>query len=218
MRNQNTPLDPLPHLHSCGWINTEGKEPSKPKFFFIDTDTAYLVLYTFANVPPDDEYPPQKKWGGTPKFKESEKWVNIAHQTAGYSCHHYYLHAQFLKPKKEILPLLRELPEIYNDSCISRLCSLETATKYNDLLKKYHLGANEGYIHLEEGFYPIDIQYLNAVTDDKFPENLGDVIEKPKKEKSRKTPREKQSVFEQIRDFHLTHRDFGLAILGPNCD
>lgn len=187
-------------LSQCSWMKEEDK------FFFFDSETPYLVLYAMAyQTPLTDVHGEDRNFEKMPNFVEPKDWVSIMHQTAGYACHSYYLHTRFLKPKEVIKEeLYQELLDNYNDSCISRIPRLKTAVEYESLLSKYNLSANESYEYLEEGFYPIDIDYLNKVTDETFPEDLQELVKKDQKE-------------EKLWSF-LNRVHFGLAILGPNCD
>jgi hypothetical protein len=192
----------VPKMSPCSWME------SKEKFYYLNDEKPYLVLYTNANPYPlqDEHNEYYLRTDSRPKFKEEKKWHNIMHQTAGYACHHYYIYARFLTPRKEILPLLDELLEDYNDSCINRMPDLKTATKYEKLLKKYGLSANFDYKFLEEGFYPIDIDFLDKVTTEKFPKDLQNLVVMP--EKGKKKPSWN----------FLNYINFYLAVLGPNCD
>lgn len=178
----------------------------KDPFFHFDSNDAFLVLYTMAHKSYLED--PHGERGGLekiPNFTNPKEWVSIMHQTAGYACHSYYLHARFLKPKRSIQEaLFPELLKKYNDSCISRVPTLETAVGYQEILKKHGLSANRSYEFLEEGFYPIDIDYLKRVTSEKLPSDLQELVKKPKKK-------------EKLWSF-LNYVHFGLAILGPNCD
>lgn len=187
--------DTPPRLTRCSWIKTG-------RWHHIDDRESYLVLYTFA----DRSY-----WYGRssvpskpPRFHDPAKWINIFHQTAGYACHQVHLFARFLKPRRKIAPLLKELSEKYEDSLLSNVVPLSAAVEYNEILSKYGLGADRDYTLLQEGFYPIDIDFLKKVTAEKFPQDLQDLI----------VPAPKR-----LRDWSfLNRRDFGLAVLGPNCD
>lgn len=213
----------------CNWMD------SKEKFHYLNTEYPYLVLYTHAS-PHAQEDPHGELYalkGGRPDFKDPEKWFNIMHQTAGYACHHYYIYAKFLEPKKEIQPLLFELLKKYNDSCISRNPSLSVAIEYENLLKKYNLSANYDYTYLEEGFYPIDLDFLSKVTSEKLPKDLQALVKpieeeedltlttkvkgKSKTPKTPKTPKATKKARKKLWSF-LNRVNFNLAVLGPNCD
>jgi len=203
----NIKIPEIPEMKPCSWMENQAYSV-KEKFYYITSEHPYLVLYAHANPYPKDD--PHSEYytfrGGKPKFKNPKDWYNIMHQTAGYACHHYYIYAKFLKPKKAIQPLLFELLEKYNDSCISRNPSLETAIGYQKLLKKYKLDCNYDYSYLEEGFYPIDIDYIDKVTSEKLPKDLQDLVQSPSKEKGKPV-------------WSFLHRvNFYLAVLGPNCD
>jgi hypothetical protein len=203
----NIKIPPIPKMSPCTWID------SKEKFYYLQSEHPYLALYVHANPYPQND--PHSEYftfrGGRPKFKDPASWHNIMHQTAGYACHHYYIYAKFLKPRKEIEPLLFELLKKYNDSCISRNTSLSTAVEYQRLLKKYDLDCNVDYIYLEEGFYPIDIDCLEKATSEKFPKDLQKLIAEPKSSaKKGKTSKPTWSFLNTV--------NFYLAVLGPNCD
>jgi hypothetical protein len=196
----NKNIDHLPRtLHPCTWMKNN-------KFSYFNSERPYLVLYTMAHKNwRADLHGENGDFESMPNFKDKKNWVSIMHQTAGYACHSYYLHAQFIPPKLNIKEgLYYELLEKYNDSCISRTPPLKTAVEYENLLKKYNLTSNDSYHYLEEGFYPIDIDCLKKVTNQKFPEDLQNLIVKP---------REKKKLWSL-----LDYAQFGLAILGPNCD
>jgi hypothetical protein len=188
---------------------------SKEEFYYLNTEYPYLVVYAHANPYPQDD--PHCEFytlrGGKPNFKDPKKWFNIMHQTAGYACHHYYIYARFLEPKKEIQPLLFELLKKYNDSCISRNPSLSVAIEYQKLLKKYKLDANYDYSFLEEGFYPIDIDCIDKVTSEKLPKDLQTLIKPIEKEKISKKTKDPSKAWS-----FLNRVNFYLAVLGPNCD
>jgi len=186
----------VPDLHLATWLEGEVR--------YISDQCFHLVLYT--NAHPSDQRP----WGpsATPRFKTPSAWKSLFHQTAGYACHHKYLHARFLLPSPKIIKLGRELLRKYNGSLVSQPVSLKDANEYNSLLGKYDLNANRSYVNLEEGFYPIDIECLPKVTTEKFSKDLRTELLKPlPKYKSRK-----------ISEIFANWVDFELAILGPNCD
>jgi thiol-disulfide isomerase/thioredoxin len=201
----NIKIPPIPPMSPCTWMT------SKEKFFYINSESPYLVLYTHANPYPQDD--PHNEFytfrGGKPNFVTPNQWYNIMHQTAGYACHHYYIYAKFLKPRKEMEPLLFQLLKKYNDSCIARNPNLETAKEYQNILKKYGLDANYDYTYLEEGFYPIDIDYIEKVTSERLPKDLQKLIKTPEKKQNKKD-RQNWSFLHQV--------NFYLAVLGPNCD
>jgi len=188
--------DKPPKLVPCSWIKAK-------RWFYFDDGESYLVLYSFADrtfLSPVDSSAPTPP----PRFQDPSSWVNIFHQTAGYACHHVHIYARFLKPRKKILPLLKDLREKYDESLLSNPVPLSAALEYQSLLSRYGLGANRDYIHLQEGFYPIDIDFLKKVTAEKFPSDLQELVAKKKKSRSRWS--------------FLDRRTFGLAVLGPNCD
>jgi hypothetical protein len=188
-------------LRPCSWLKGEN-------FFYIDAETPHLVLYTMANRANalDDPHGEASMFSKMPNFIDPDPWVSIMHQTAGYACHSYYLHARFLKPKDFMHDLYRKLLAKFNDSCISRVPPLKTAVEYEKILNEHNLTANNSYEYLEEGFYPLDIECLKAVINEKFPKNLQDLVAKPK-------TKSKKALWS-----FLNYVPFNLAILGPNCD
>lgn len=182
-------------LTRCSWIDTG-------RWYHIDDRESYLVLYTFADHSFLSGHAslPSKP----PRFREPGKWVNIFHQTAGYACHHVHIFARFLKPRRKITPLLVELGRKYEDSLLSSVVPLPAAVEYAGLLAKYGLGADRDYTFLQEGFYPVDIDFLKKVTAEKFPADLQELLMPAPK-------RRRGWSF-------LDRRVFGIAVLGPNCD
>lgn len=183
---------------------------SSPRFSFIEQDeNFYLVIYCDLaknlRLQIDDLVPLEIK--SSKKTPEEEKeqmqtpedWHLICHQTGGYSCHHKYILAKFLEPKPEILELFKELQK-YDESCIVEPPNLEVANIYQKTLQKYNLSAKWSYHLLEEGFYPVDLDCIQTITNQILPENIQDLAKKNKESK-----------------FIFPTR-FELAILGPNCD
>jgi len=185
-----------PELHECTWLD-------KSKYHYLSGSLPQLVLYSFASSTPNDspDHPIPASWG-TPKFQHPDQWVDLFHQTAGYACHHVFLHARFLEPGQRIKELMQRLSLDYYESCLSRYSDLKTVNAYEALLQKYGLTANLTYSHLAEGFYPIDGSCLGLVTEEKFPTNLQDMLES--KEDSGWPG--------------LAYYRFDLAILTENCD
>jgi hypothetical protein len=208
-----------PKLTKCFWMTEEYKKkndaavkkllgnkkkptrvPKKtPPFYYINDDTKpYLVLFCKIS----EDFPTLYD---NNKLKNPEKWIKIFHQTAGYACHHHFMDALFLNPTKKGQALMDELVEKYNDSCISNP-TLETANEYEAILKKFGFSANRTAFELEEGFYPIDIEFLNKLSLDKFPKNLQELC----------VPRD--TTDKKALKRWIPWRHFELAILGPNCD
>jgi hypothetical protein len=188
---------PVPDLHLASWLEGEVR--------YISNHAFHLVLY----VPADGGEPhPSYPSPPSPNFKTPSKWKLLFHQTAGYACHHRYLHARFLEPLPKIKKLGEELLRKYNDSLISQPISLSTANEYNSLLAKYGLAADRSYVDLEEGFYPIDVECLPKVTGEKLQEDLRKQLIKPLPKSKKKS----------IADIFSNWVEFRLAILGPNCD
>ncbi len=137
------------------------------------------------------------------EFAPGKDWHKIAHQTAGMGCHQKYLIGTFLTPKSEFT--FGAMKNIC-DGWLGRNTGIggTTLREINDYSAKLRLlqaCCERSYADLEEGYYPIDIEYVKKFTDDVFPENLDDLI--------------------IWRDgFHRAgnSRKFVLAILGKNSD
>jgi len=187
----------IPDLHLASWL--------KGDIRYISDQSFHLVLYT-----PADHFQshPSEPIVPYPKFKAPSKWKLLFHQTAGYACHHRYLHARFLQPTPAIAKLGKALLTKYNDSLISQPITLSAANEYNNLLGDFGLSANRSYTSLEEGFYPIDIECLPKVTPEKFSKDL-------RKQMLHPIPRYKKR---SVADIFANWVNFEIAILGPNCD
>jgi hypothetical protein len=188
----------IPDLHLATWMKEEVR--------YISDQDFHLVLYVAADLPGDTH--PSGPFRDAPRFKNPSQWKFLFHQTAGYACHHRYLHAKFLRPKPAINKLGKALLAKYNDSLLTQPVSLSTAVEYNSLLETFGVNADRSYTRLEEGFYPIDIECLPKVTTEKFSKDL-------RKELIKSLPKyKKRSVMDVLANWV----DFELAILGPNCD
>lgn len=181
----------MPKLLPCTWMEESGR--GEKDFFYFNDQKAYLALVSKI-----------RDYGSAPVWTNPDQWVKISHQTAGYACNEHQVYAHFLKPKDQVKPLLDLILELYNDSCISSPPTLDVAQGYESLINKFGLTANFNYQDLEEGYYPIDIECLSKVTNEKFPKDLKSLTVAPKKG-------EKSWSF-------LNWRHYSIAILGPNCD
>ncbi len=186
-----------PDLHLASWMDGEVR--------YISEQTFHLVLYVSTDP---SRSTPEIPAFRPPRFKTPSKWNLLFHQTAGFACHHRYMYACFLPPRPAIRKLGSLLLSRYNGSLLAQPVTLDTANEYNDLLRSYGLTSNHSFTELEEGFYPIDIECLGKVTSEKFPRDLRAALLKP-------MPRyHKRNVAALMANWV----NFGLAILGPNCD
>ena len=132
-------------------------------------------------------------------LKNPKEWVHLFHQTAGYACDNVTVYAKLLPIKKGFFQKFKSITDKYLDSCISSPPSLSTAQLYDAELKKLGLSADHCYHHLQEGFYPIDIQHIHKLTA-KLPQTLDSLLLKPEKS-----------------GFYCPAH-WNCALLGPNCD
>jgi hypothetical protein len=185
-----------PTLRPCTWM----KEKS---YRYLPDNTPQLVLYTFAHTVETGDSSHPLPAQTRPNFKTPKKWIDLFHQTAGYACHHVYLHARFLNPLPSIQKLMSRLASEYYESCLAAgSCRLSELVKYEKILHKYGLTANDTYRYLAEGFYPIDGSCLNKVTNERFPKDL-------------------QKLFTPAPLRHWldwSYQSFNIAILTENCD
>ena len=120
------------------------------------------------------EYPPKKL-----RFKSGREWLNIAHQTAGMACHQHYFTGTILKPK----PLTKLVMDRISGSWLNSNVglggiTLTDANQYrNDLKTLLKVDCNNSWQSFEEALYPIDVEFLGDLTDEKFPKDLDDLIE-----------------------------------------
>lgn len=190
----------VPELHLAHWMEGEVRYIADQSFHLALYVAASAGLSSYPSAPPTSSPPP--------RFKTPSKWNHIFHQTAGYACHHQHLYARFLEPLPKIRELGSALLSRYNGSLISQPIPLDDANEYNNLLERFGLRANRSFVHLEEGFYPIDIECLGRATKEKFSDDLRKELIKP-------LPRyPKRTIHDMLADWV----DFGLVILGPNCD
>ncbi len=114
-----------------------------------------------------------------PQFKPGRTWTKLAHQTAGHACHQRYLICTGLSRKLGIVQGTVELNQKWLDSqagCFG--VSLGTAVEYNaDLHRLFGAGCNLSHRDFEEGFYPIDVEFLPWLASDILPKDLDELIE-----------------------------------------
>jgi hypothetical protein len=126
------------------------------------------------------EVNPKSEYSRDYKFKPGRKWIKLAHQTAGHACNQRYLICTALQPKSvEVLQKMQQLANKWDGSqagCWGN--SLDSLNEYRQDIKNL-FGADCNFCHndFEEGIYPIDIDFLIGLTDEKVPENLDDLVE-----------------------------------------
>jgi hypothetical protein len=113
-------------------------------------------------------------------FKGPERWIMLAHQTAGHACHHHYFYASVLKPTPEAKVLMCELEKHwYESDCGMFNVSLDEVLEYRKQLLEFGVDCNSSYRDFEEGIYPIDCESKNLklLCEDELPEDLNEFIE-----------------------------------------
>lgn len=168
--------------------------------YFEEYDLPKLIL----GIKIDPKYPYLEEY----KFKDSNKWIKIGHQTAGHACHQHYFIATIVTPKSEVVNKIKDICDEYLDSDIGCFgVSLNEIINYSKLLKNnLDVDCLMSYKYFEEAIYPIDYseENLKKLTDDVFPDDLNELIE-----------------WDSDRKFHKfigCIGRWGIYILGGNCD
>lgn len=112
------------------------------------------------------------------RFKNPAKWSLISHQTAGYACHQHHIIGRYLKPKDSVKSKMAELSAKWLDSCAGcfGLQLTEILEYRNDIGKMFGADCNHSFSDFEEGIAPIDIEYLDKLTDERLPRKLDDLL------------------------------------------
>ena len=133
------------------------------------------------------------------KWKEPDRWKDIAHQTGGYACNQHHFTATILKPSAFGSELMRRLSDSYLDSNIISPATVYEILVYRKALVDRGLDCHVTHASFEEGIYPVDFsrEVLDRLCEDEFPKDLGELLE--------------PSPF-----FDPIH--WGIWILGENCD
>ncbi len=117
------------------------------------------------------------------KFKPGRQWHKIAHQTAGHACAQHYIVGTLLKPKTpQIQKGIAALNDKWLDSDAGVFgVSLEEVLTYRqDLKTLFGADCNQSYSKFEEGFYPLDLEFLPKLAADSLDvEKLDDMVEWP---------------------------------------
>ena len=169
-----------PTLLPATWIK------SPPTFHLDEVCLPQLVIYC--------EGVPQNR------FTNPDEWIHIYHQTSGYACNNVEILGKILPLKPIYWEFFKRLTNDYIESCVHPPCSLQDAVEYQHRLNSVGLEASYSYHLLQEGFYPVDIQCLPLLCQDKLPEDLDDYTQKDPSTK-----------------FHIPLH-WHCAVLGENCD
>jgi hypothetical protein len=113
------------------------------------------------------------------QFKPGRTWHKLAHQTAGHACHQHYAHCTLLTPKTPAIgQALLSLTKIYEDSQLGCFgVSLDSVVEYRGRLQSFvQADCNRVHQDLEEGWLPIDIEFLPQLAADKLPSDLDELI------------------------------------------
>ena len=102
-------------------------------------------------------------------FNPGREWVKIQHQCGGMMCHQEYFIGTYLAPKDGgTTDRLRSLADKWLDSNVGAFeVSLNDLLEYRDDLKLlFGADCNNSYSLFREGLYPIDVEFLPALTND----------------------------------------------------
>lgn len=112
-------------------------------------------------------------------FRPGRQWLKIEHQTAGHRCNQRYLIATPLTPKNtEVMGGIFALSTKWFGSqagCFEN--PLDLLIDYRaDLRRLFKADCNHVHSKLDEGLYPIDIEFLSALAADVLPKDLDELI------------------------------------------
>jgi hypothetical protein len=89
---------------------------------------------------------------------------NLQHQVSGILCHSVTLYGYAFNPiNDKYYKLIEELDKKYYNSSIHNNPKLSELSEYSNVIKQYNLNCEYSYIHLREGIYPIDIEYMKDI-------------------------------------------------------
>jgi len=113
------------------------------------------------------------------RFKPGRVWHKLAHTTGGHACNERYLIVTPLSPKSpDIEREINLFAANWFDSQIQRGSPLDGVLDYRTNLKAcLSADCNNSYESLEEGLWPIDIQFLSQLTSDNLPSDLDELVE-----------------------------------------
>lgn len=178
-----------------------------PKLILPQLILAYPVHATQHSYDPETD-----EWVATveypPRFRDTEAWLPLFHQTAGHACHLRSFFALPLTMTTEGHELARYLESKYAGSLMGMLGapSLDDVIHYRDIMRERGADANFSYSDLEEGFYPLDLtsRTLHHLTSEELPEDLDDLF-----------TRDLENGFTALLSSSL---GLILCFLGTNCD
>lgn len=105
-------------------------------------------------------------YGQTYKFKPTRTWVNVVHETRGPNRKQRYITGTFLQPESVLIENgIRKLDERWHGSSGEGETKLSLLNSYEaDLKRFFNVSCNTSWKSFEEGFYPIDLEYLNTLS------------------------------------------------------
>jgi hypothetical protein len=113
------------------------------------------------------------------EFTPGKEWHKIAHQSAGLGCHQHYLIGTFLKPRSLLVAGgMQHLTKKWlgTNTGVGKISLQEIKNYHNDLVSIFAADCNHSFRDLNEGYYPIDLEYISRFTDEELPKNLDDLI------------------------------------------
>ncbi len=112
------------------------------------------------------------------EFRPGRQWHKIEHQTAGHRCNQRYIVGSVLAPKNpDVTGSIYALTTKWFDSQISRGTTLDCLVEYReDLRRLFKADCNRSHGKLEEGVYPLDIEFLSQLAADVLPKDLDDLL------------------------------------------
>ncbi|MGG6284026.1 hypothetical protein ACQ4M3_20795 [Leptolyngbya sp. AN03gr2] len=114
-------------------------------------------------------------------FNFGREWLAIRHQTGGIAVHEHYLFASKLRTTQRIFDNMKALSDYYWASNIGTAGepTLNSLIKYRQQLKEVlGVDCNQSYADFQEGYYPIDLEFISKLTTETLPNNLEDLLER----------------------------------------
>lgn len=107
-------------------------------------------------------------------YRNKDEWMWIEHQTAGISCNHPSIIGTIISLEKNIQKKVEKICDKWYDSSAGAFGkpSLEIVNEYRkDLNELLNVDCNNSYTYFQEAFYPIDLEYIEILTNGKIKEN-----------------------------------------------